>query len=134
MRRPIPLYDHYGKIRLWIGSPNWLLDLDGRPAAYVEHISIFSIRGLHLAWWEEYSVLAHDGSVLLVTRAGNPWVQEPVYQANKPALLVRPPPPRPVLGHLPARYAAHRQWLKPDSFLDQIKVEQIAKRHSMFAT
>lgn len=133
MRRPVPLYDRYGKIRLWIGTPNWIVDSDGMPAAYLEHASIFSVRGVHLAWWEEYSVLAHDGSVVLVTRAGSPWVQEPLYQANKPTLFVRPMPPRPVLGNLPAKFATHRQWLKPDSLLDQIKVEQMGKRQSMFA-
>lgn len=133
MRRPIPLFDYRGKIRLWFGSPNWIVDMSGMPAAYVELSSIYSVCGLHLAWWEEYSVLAHDGSVLLVSRAGNPWVQEPVYQANRPALFVRPMPPRPVLGRVPAKYATHRHWVSPDSLLDQITVEQMAKRNGMFA-
>jgi hypothetical protein len=133
MQRPISLYDYRGKIRLWIGSPNWIVDMDGMPAAYIEHISIYSVRGLHLAWWEENSVLAHDGSVLLVTRVGNPWVHKPVFEVNRLPPVVRPEPPRPALRPVPGKSNLYHRWIKPDTLLDQIKIEQLGKRRSMIA-
>lgn len=107
--------------------------MDGMPAAYVENVSIFSVRGLHLAWWEGSSVLAHDGSILLVTRLGNAWVRAPIYESNRLPPVVRSKPPRPALSHVPGKSNIYHCWIKPDSLLDQIKIEQLAKRRGMIA-
>jgi hypothetical protein len=133
MTKLVPLYDQKGIPQLWLGPEEWLYDEHGQPAAFILGDSIFSIRGLHIAWWDSASVLGGDGSVMLVTRAGNPLAGDAPYQLGRASPAPKLGPAKPAVGRIPARFHMKRGWSRPDTLMDQVKLEQSLKHRGMKA-
>jgi hypothetical protein len=128
MRKLIPLFDQKGIPQLWLGPDDWLYDEDGQPAAFLFGDGVFSVRGVHIAWWDSASVLGSDGSVMLITRAGNPWVGDAPYQLGRSSPAPKLGAVKPSVGYTPAKFHTKRGWFRPDTLMYQVAVEQALKQ------
>lgn len=133
MSNLVPLFDQKGHVRLWLGRNNWVFDRLGNPAAYISGEGLFSVRAIHLAWWESATIVGLDGSVLLVTEGGNPWGGKPAYVVPPGAPFARLPSKRPVNGRLMPRIAIGIGWSSAEKLMAQIRLDQLVKQRAVAA-
>ena len=64
-----PLHDRTGQVYAWLDiKREHILDLDGRPIAFIVGDSVYDWSGRHIGWWQDGHMRDNVGSVVVFRR------------------------------------------------------------------